>query len=132
MSVSSISSTESAVVAEDCLKRWVEMDESLRALKEEERELRAQQKELEPAIMEFMRESEKTKLNLAKSGISLELVTKTQKQPVSMRNLTGFLTNFFEGDVVKANSATRFVDSQRASRTTEHLVRKIITTSSKK
>ena len=128
MSVSSIStSTSESLNTQELIKKWVELDESLRSLKEEEKEIKARQKELEPMIMEFMRESENTNLNLSKSGISLELVTKVQKQPISMRNLSSFLTSFFAGDVVKANGIVTFIDGQRTTRSSEHLVRKFLT-----
>ena len=105
------------------IKDWVKNDNEIRVLQNELRIRNQEKKKITGTLMEIMRNHEIDCFDINDGKILYK--KKNIKQSISKSYLMNILSNFYQGDVDKANELNTLILSQRKTSVKECIVRKI-------
>jgi len=101
------------------LKEWMHTEDELKTLGAEVREKRKRVKVVRQMITTIMKGSKIGRLNISAGAVTAR--TKNTKAPLTKKYLTGALTDFFNGDAVKAAACAAFLEEHRPLKTVDSL-----------
>ena len=105
-----------------CVKEWVRIDNEIRQLQKEQAARKVDKKNISKELIEVMRKNEIDCFDL-KDG-QLMYTKKNVKKPISAKALLGIISNYYEGDVEKANELNNYILDSREEVVKESIVRK--------
>lgn len=106
-----------------CVKKWVKIDNEIRHLKKEQNLRTQEKKKVSNDLMNIMRQHEIDCFDL-KDG-QLMYSKKNVKKPITQKTLMSILSNYFEGDSLKASDLNQYIMENREERIEEKIVRKV-------
>ena len=92
------------------VKKWLELDDDLRKLREATKKFNLIKKELTPLITDFMNKNQVEDVNI--NGGKLRCKTGKYKKPLSQKSLQQQLANFF-GNIDKGKEAADYLNENR-------------------
>jgi len=101
------------------IKEWMSTEDDLRTLSAEIREKRKRVKLVRQMIMTIMKGGKIGKLNISAGAVTTR--TKSTKAPMTKKYLKETLTNFFGGDVSKAEACAAYLDQHRPMKAVDSL-----------
>ena len=105
------------------IKEWVKMDNEIRKLKTEQNIRKNEQKRISQDLIEVMRKNKIDEFDLNDGKIMY--TKKSVKKPITKKILLNILSNFYEGDIMKANQINNYIMENREETTVETIVRKV-------
>ena len=105
------------------IRRWLTLDEEIKALSRKAKEKRAQKKEITDGLVGIMRHNEIDCLDV-QDGKLLYTRSKVRK-PLSKKHLLASLQSYFQNDVVRAKEIGTFIMNSREANIKEGIRRKI-------
>jgi hypothetical protein len=105
------------------IKEWVKIDNEIRKLKNEQTIRKNEQKRISQDLIEVMRKNEIDEFDLNDGKIMY--TKKSVKKPITKKILLNILSNFYEGDIMKANQINNYIMENREETTVETIVRKV-------
>jgi hypothetical protein len=105
------------------IKEWVKIDNEIRKLKTEQNIRKNEQKRISQDLIEVMRKNEIDEFDLNDGKIMY--TKKSVKKPITKKILLNILSNFYEGDIMKANQINNYIMENREETTVETIVRKV-------
>jgi hypothetical protein len=106
-----------------CVKKWVKIDNEIRHLKKEQNSRSQEKKKVSNDLIEIMRQHDIDCFDL-KDG-QIMYCKKNVKKPINQKTLMSILSNYFEGDSLKAQDLNQYIMENREERVEEKIVRKI-------
>ncbi len=110
------------------IKEWMGTEDELRTLSAEVREKRKRVKLVRSMIIKIMKGGQIGKLNISAGAVTTQ--SKTTKAPLTKKYIKEKLTEFFNGDAVKAEACAKFLDEQRPLKSSDNLALDPISTTS--
>tara|TARA_Y200000002_G_C22271864_1_gene492470 strand:- start:63 stop:428 length:366 start_codon:yes stop_codon:yes gene_type:complete len=104
------------------IRKWVKLDNELRALKKEESARKKQQKELNTQLIDLMKQNEIDNIDIKGGQICYN--QKNIKKPITKKYLLEILAKYYQGDMDKAESTNEFILNNREEVTKETITRK--------
>jgi hypothetical protein len=113
----------------NAVKKWVKIDNEIRVLQKEITNRRKEKIQVSKDLMDVMRTHEIDSFNI-KDG---ELIynKKNVKKPISQKVLLNILSEYYQGDILKATEINNFISENREYTVKESITRKINKSSSK-
>lgn len=105
------------------IKKWVKIDNEIRALSKEQTIRKKERVKISNDLIEVMRKNEIDCFDINDGQIMYS--KKNVKKPISQKALLQILSNFFNGDVLKASEINNFIMDNREEIVKEEIVRKI-------
>ncbi len=105
------------------IRRWLTLDEEIKALSRKAKEKRAQKKEITDGLIGIMRHNEIDCFDV-QDGKLLYTRSKVRK-PLSKKHLLASLQSYFQNDVVRAKEIGTFIMNSREANIKEGIRRKI-------
>jgi len=99
------------------------MDNEIRALQKESNKRKTDKKKISSDLIEVMKKNEIDCFDINDGQILYS--KKSVKKPITQKVLLDILSNYFEGDALKATEINNFIMESRESITKETIVRKI-------
>jgi hypothetical protein len=93
------------------IKEWVKIDNEIRKLKNEQTIRKNEQKRISQDLIEVMRKNEIDEFDLNDGKIMY--TKKSVKKPITKKILLNILSNFYEGDIMKANQINNYIMENR-------------------
>ena len=104
------------------VKNWITIDNELKSIQKNARELRKRKKLLSDNLIETMKEHEIDCLNAKEN--KLMYIKNKVKKPLSKKHLMTSLLNFFKNDSKKAGEIQKFIMDSREEVVKESIKRK--------
>ena len=101
------------------IKEWMATEDELRTLSAEVREKRKRVKLVRSIIMKIMKGNKLGRLNISTGAVTAR--STSAKMSMTKKYITSALTEFFNGDAVKAAECAAFLDSNRPIKSTDSL-----------
>jgi hypothetical protein len=101
------------------IKEWMTTEDDLRTLGAEVREKRKRVKLVRQMITKIMQGGKIGRLNISAGAVTVH--TKQSKAPLTKKYLKETLTEFFKGDVEKAEACAAFLDEHRPLKSVDNL-----------
>lgn len=101
------------------IKEWMATEDDLRTLSAEVREKRKRVKLVRSMIVKIMKGGKIGKLNISAGAVTTQ--SKTTKAPLTKKYIKETLTEFFNGDVAKAEACAAFLDEHRPLKSADSL-----------
>ena len=101
------------------IKEWMTTEEDLKTLNAEIREKRKRVKLVRQMITTIMKGGKIGRLNISSGAVTTR--TKQTKAPLTKKFLTSTLTEFFNGDAVKAAACAAFLEEHRPLKSVDSL-----------
>jgi hypothetical protein len=111
-----------------CIKDWVKNDNEIRALQKEVNVRKNEKKRLSESLMRIMKEKEIDCFDMSDGQISY--TKKNIKKPISKKLLLNLLSNYYNGDSIKANELNNYILENREETIKETICRKVTDKSS--
>jgi len=105
------------------IRKWIKMDNEIRALQKESNKRKTDKKKISSDLIEVMKKNEIDCFDINDGQILYS--KKSVKKPITQKVLLDILSNYFEGDALKATEINNFIMESRESITKETIVRKI-------
>jgi hypothetical protein len=105
------------------IKKWVKLDNEIRAIKKEETKRKNEKKQLNEDLISLMKSNEIDCIDIKDGQICYN--QKSVKKPITKTYLLNILSKYFEGDLEKAENANDFILNNREEVIKETIVRKI-------
>lgn len=106
------------------IKEWVAIENDIKALRVEIKELNNRKKGLTSELMVVMKENEIDCFDI--KGGSIVYKQSKVKKPINTKTLMTTLSNFFKDDCHKAEEVTKFIMENREEQIRESIKHKII------
>jgi hypothetical protein len=104
------------------IKKWVELDTSIREFQKKSSILKKQKAELGKNLINCMRENTIDCVKI--TGGELLYKKKVAKQPLTRKLIDQLLGKYYEHDLAEAEKLKEFLQENRVNRTTESITRK--------
>ena len=105
------------------IKKWVKLDNEIRAIKKEETKRKNEKKQLNEDLISLMKSNEIDCIDIKDGQICYN--QKSVKKPITKTYLLNILSKYFEGDLEKAENANDFILNNREEVIKETIVRKM-------
>ena len=105
------------------IRKWIKIDNEIRALQKESNKRKVDKKKISSDLIEVMKKNEIDCFDINDGQILYS--KKSVKKPITQKVLLNILSNYFEGDALKATEINNFIMESRESITKETIVRKI-------
>ena len=105
------------------IKKWVKIDNEIRSLQKEQNIRKTEKKKISIDLIDVMRKNERDCFDL-KDG-QLLYSKKSIKKPITQKVLLNILSDYYNGDLLKASEITNYINDNREEVVRETLVRKI-------
>tara|TARA_B100001057_G_scaffold428766_1_gene454463 strand:+ start:4562 stop:4921 length:360 start_codon:yes stop_codon:yes gene_type:complete len=105
------------------IKKWVKLDNEIRAIKKEETKRKNEKKKLNEDLINLMKSNEIDCIDTKDGQICYN--QKSVKKPITKAYLLNILSKYFDGDLNKAEDANEFILNNREEVIKESIVRKI-------
>ena len=105
------------------IRKWVQIDNDIRALQKEQVQRKNEKKKLSNDLMEVMRKNEIDCVDL-KDG-QLIYTKKSVKKPLTQKMLLSVLSSYYDGNALKASELSNFIMDNREEVIKESIMRKI-------
>lgn len=105
------------------IKKWVKLDNEIRAIKKEETKRKNEKKQLNEDLISLMKSNEIDCIDIKDGQICYN--QKSVKKPITKTYLLSILSKYFEGDLEKAENANDFILNNREEVIKESIVRKM-------
>ena len=105
------------------IRKWVQIDNDIRALQKEQVQRKNEKKKLSNDLMEVMRKNEIDCVDL-KDG-QLIYTKKSVKKPLTQKMLLYVLSSYYDGNALKASELSNFIMDNREEVIKESIMRKI-------
>ena len=105
------------------IKKWVKIDNEIRALQKEQNIRKKEKKNISIALMECMRSNEIDCFDLKDGQIMYS--KKNVKKPITQKMLLPLISQYYNGDLLKASELNNFILDNREETVVENIVRKI-------
>jgi hypothetical protein len=105
------------------IKEWVRIDNELRILSKQQSIRKKEKQEMSESLIEIMRSNEIDCFDIKNGQI---MYTKRNiKKPITQKALLNILSNYYKGNVEKAEEVNNFIMENREQVVKETIVRKI-------
>jgi hypothetical protein len=101
------------------IKEWMTTEDELRSLSAAIREKRKRAKAVRATIVKIMKGGKIGRLNISAGAVTA--TSKATKAPLTKKYIKEKLTEFFNGDAVKAEACAKFLDEHRPLKSTDNL-----------
>ena len=105
------------------IKEWVKMDNEIRSLTKELNNRKNEKKKISTSLMEIMKKNEIDCFDINDGQICYS--KKNIKKPITKKVLMDILSNYYNGDITKANELNNFIIDNREEVVKESIERKI-------
>lgn len=105
------------------IKEWVKMDNEIRSLTKELNNRKNEKKKISNSLMEIMKKNEIDCFDINDGQICYS--KKNIKKPITKKVLMDILSNYYNGDITKANELNNFIIDNREEVVKESIERKI-------
>jgi hypothetical protein len=105
------------------IKRWVKIDNEIRALQKEQLARKNEKKKISSDLIDVMRTNNIDNFEL-KDG-EIQYVKRNIKKPITQKALLGILSDYYKGDILKASEINNFINESREEVVKESIIRKI-------
>jgi hypothetical protein len=105
------------------IKEWVRLDNDIRKLQKEEKIRKNEKKNISNVLMEIMKKNEIDVFDINDGQICYS--KKNIKKPITQKILMNVLSDYFNGDTLKAAELNEFIRDNREEVIQESIVRKI-------
>jgi len=105
------------------IKEWVKMDNDIRTLQKELSLRKNEKKKISTKLMDTMKKNEIDCFDINDGQIYY--TKKSVKKPITKKALLNILSNYYEGDVNKANVLNEYILENREETVKETIERKI-------
>jgi hypothetical protein len=105
------------------IRKWIKIDNEIRALQKESNKRRADKKKISNDLIDVMKKNEIDCFDI--NDGQLLYSKKNVKKPITQKVLLDILSNYYQGDTLKASEVNNFIMENRESTTRETIVRKI-------
>jgi hypothetical protein len=106
------------------IKDWVKIDNEIRGLNKEINTRKTEKKNLSTLLIETMKKNEIDCFDIKDGQICY--TKKNIKKPITKKVLMDILSNFYNGDITKANELNNYIIDNREEVVKETIERKII------
>ena len=107
----------------NCIKQWVKIDNEIRTLQNEQQKRKKEKKTISSDLIEVMKKNQIDCFDI-KDG-QLVYNKKNVKKPITKKELLQILSTYYDGDILKANEVTTFIDENRKEVVKETITRKV-------
>ena len=105
------------------IRDWVRIDNEIRKLKNEINIRKTEQKKISSNLIDVMRKNQIDEFDLNDGKIMY--TKKNVKKPITKQILLTLLSNYYNGDIEKANTLNEYIMANRQETEIETIVRKI-------
>jgi hypothetical protein len=105
------------------IKEWVRIDNELRILSKQQSIRKKEKQEMSESLIEIMRSNEIDCFDI-KNG-QIMYTKRNVKKPITQKALLNILSNYYKGNVEKAEEVNNFIMENREQVVKETIVRKI-------
>ena len=105
------------------IRKWIKIDNEIRALQKESNKRRTDKKKISNDLIDVMKKNEIDCFDI--NDGQLLYSKKNVKKPITQKVLLDILSNYYQGDTLKASEVNNFIMENRESTTRETIVRKI-------
>ena len=105
------------------IKEWVKIDNEIRTLQKELAKRKTTQKRVSSELMEVMRTNEIDAFDINDGQILYD--KRNVKKPITKTALLSILSDYYQGDVVKASEINQYIMDNREEVVREKIVRKL-------
>lgn len=105
------------------VKKWVQIDNEIRALQKELSHRKKEKKNISSGLMECMRSHQIDCFDI-KDG-QIMYLKKNVRKPITQKMLLPLISQYYKGDLLKASELNNFILDNREEVVTENIVRKI-------
>jgi hypothetical protein len=105
------------------IKKWVKIDNEIRALQKEQATRKTEKKKISNELIEVMRKNEIDCFDLNDGQLCYN--KKNVKKPITQKMLLTLLSEYYNGDVLKASTLNNYIMDNREEVVKETIVRKI-------
>ena len=105
------------------IKAWVKIDNEIRALQKEQNMRKKMREEITKNLMTTMRKNEIECFDIKDGKIMYS--KKNVKKPITQKMLLTLLSEYYEGDELKASNLNNYIMENREDSVKENIVRKI-------
>jgi hypothetical protein len=109
----------------DTIKKWVKIDNEIRLLQKEQNNRKKEKKNISNELITVMKNNEIDCFDINDGQIIYS--KKSVKKPITQKVLLNLLSNYYNGDVLKASELNDFIMENREETIQEKIVRKINT-----
>lgn len=110
------------------IKKWVQMDNEIRALQKEINSRKNEKKKISMLLIDTMKNNEIDCFDI-KNG-QIQYIKKNVKKPMTKKVLFDVLSKYYQGDFMKANDMRNYILENREETVKESISRKITSKSS--
>lgn len=107
----------------ESIRRWVKLDNEMRALKQEISNRKKIKDEITNTLIGTMKQNEIDSVNINNGKI--EYTQRKTKKPISKKLLQNILSKYYKDDTNKANEVNEFILSNREETSKDIIIRKI-------
>ena len=107
----------------NCIKQWVKIDNEIRTLQNEQVKRKKEKKTISNDLIEVMKKNQIDCFDI--KDVQLVYNKKNVKKPITKKELLQILSTYYEGDTLKANEVTTFIDENRKEVVKETITRKV-------
>jgi len=111
------------------IKEWVKLDNEIRTLQIEQAKRKNEKKNISASLINIMKTNEIDCFDIKDGQICYS--KKNIKKPITKKILMNTLSNYFDGDLLKATELNNYIIENRSESTKETIVRKISKTDDK-
>jgi hypothetical protein len=105
------------------IREWVKMDNEMRTLKKELNDRKKAKEAISVNLLSVMKQNAIDGFDINDGRI--EYTTRNVKRPITKKMLLNILSQYYEGDEVKASNVNEYILSNRGETTKEVIVRKM-------
>jgi len=105
------------------IKKWVRIDNEIRTLQKEQLKRRTEKKKISSELIDIMKTHEIDCFSINDGQIVY--TKKNVKKPINQKTLTTILSQYFNGDFLKASELNTFIMENREEAVKENIVRKV-------
>lgn len=105
------------------IKEWVKLDNEIRTLQKEQTKRKNDKKEISAVLMDIMKQNSVDCFDLNDGQICY--TKKNVKKPITKKMLMETLSNYFDGDLLKASELNNYIIDNRVEEVKESITRKI-------
>lgn len=113
----------------DTIKKWVKIDNEIRLLQKEQNARKKEKKNISNDLITVMKNNEIDCFDINDGQIIYS--KKSVKKPITQKILLNLLSNYYNGDVLKASELNDYIMENREETVQEKIVRKINSQSDK-
>jgi hypothetical protein len=107
----------------DTIKKWVKIDNEIRVLQKEQNMRKKEKQNISKELISVMKNNEIDCFDINDGQIIYS--RKSVKKPITQKVLLNVLSNYYNGDVLKATELNEYIMGNREETVQEKIVRKV-------